>query len=170
MNPLRTDLGIQWTDIQQKVANVVLGHDWVLYQCERRNGTSFALCGLLATMCIERKKEKYVMYSPSKQKAEAMQQVFNNMTHNVCLIDYNTQADFVSFSDDYTIAEDTNLIIVDNADHTDPNLYHTVVVPHLQRHKCKLVMTCNHETDLIRTLEQLKNRDGTCMFHSERGG
>lgn len=157
MQVLRDDLGVKWTERQRKMASAVFQHDYLLYQTSRRNGTSFACCGLLASLCAEEENTgKYVMFSVSRHQALEMRNAFDAM-----LPSCKAQVDFVASTDPYEMTDDIKLIIVDNAEHCAPAIFFKTVVPHVQKNNCKLVMTYTDEDEWIRSMREYGN------FHFE---
>lgn len=148
------ELGVEWTETQKHLANAMLSHQLVLYKSERRNGTTTVLCGWIASMmqhCPVPFTIVVYVTTPRTQRIflKTLQQlVGDGGSGKVTLYVWCETKKHVA-----PLIPDA--LIVDNADHVDPKIILTRVVPLLQMARnCKMVLTHAGDSSLINMFEE----------------
>jgi len=140
--------GVKWNKEQEEMVTSLTDHACVMYQSQRCSGTTFAICGMIAHLMLQHEKVNIVLFvtsSVNRQKAAkwivdfcASERV---VVSGTSLSTEHATVHLVLYSENPKFTEPVDVWIVDAADFQPLQVFFKYIVPSLQLHNTRVLLT-----------------------------
>lgn len=148
-------LDVKWNKCQLLLADAIQLHQWLMFRSKRRKGTTFALCGLVASIVLEYPHDatpiNIVIYTTTQLSASNKQSILSEFVQNR----RNPAVTVTILSDaNIRLSAVPDLIILDDFEWLDPKIFHIRTVPLLMEHKhTRVVLTYTNPNEFTEVLK-----------------